>query len=71
MLQIYSTVYGYTVRKINSQAYSTKTHHEGKPLPLGPFVPKRNFSQVHFSDKPKQLRIGPSKILDSFSDMSL
>ena len=59
MLQIYSTVYENTLRKINSLAYFTKTYHEGKPLPIGTFVLKRNFTHVHFSDKLKPLRIGP------------
>ena len=35
VLQIYSTVYENTLRKINSHAYITKTYHEGKPLPIG------------------------------------
>ena len=64
MLQIYSTLYENTLRKINSHAYITKTYHEGKPLPIGTFVLKRNFTHVHFSDKLKPLRIGPYKILD-------
>ena len=51
-------------RKINSQAYITKTYHEGKHLPLGTFVLKRNLPHVHFSDKLKPLCIGPYKILD-------
>ena len=61
MLQIYSTVYENTLRKINAHAYITKTYHEGKPLPIGTFVLKRNFTHVHFSDKLKPLRIGPYK----------
>ena len=48
MLQIYYIVFDYTLKKNNSQAYITKTYHEGKPLPLGTFVLKRNFTQVHF-----------------------
>ena len=48
MLQIYSTLYENTLRKINSHAYITKTYHEGKPLPIGTFVLKRNFTHVHF-----------------------
>ena len=40
MLQSYSTVH--------EHAYITKTYYEGKPLPLGAFVLKRNFSHVHF-----------------------
>ena len=48
MLQIYSTVYENTLRKINSHAYITKTYNEGKPLPIGTFVLKRNFTHVHF-----------------------
>ena len=50
MLQIYSTVYENTLRKINSPAYITKTYYEGKPLPIGTFVLKRNFTHVNFSD---------------------
>ena len=70
MLQIYSTVYENTLRKINSHAYITKTYHEGKPLPIGTFVLKRNFTHVHFSDKLKPLRIGPYKFLDRLSDVT-
>ena len=70
MLQIYSTVYEHTLRKINSHAYITKTCHKGKPLPLGTFVLKRNFTHVHFSDKLKPLRIGPYKIIDRLSDVT-
>ena len=58
------------MRKINSHAYITKTYHEGKPLPIGTFVLKRNFTHVHFSDKLKPLRIGPYKILDRLSDVT-
>ena len=64
MLQIYSTVYENTLPKINSHAYITKTHHEGT------FVLKRNFTQFHFSDKLKPLRIGPYKIIDRLSDVT-
>ena len=70
MLQIYSTVYENTLRKINSHAYTTKTYHEGKPLPIGTFVLKGNFTQVVFSDKLKPLRIGPYKIIDRHSDVT-
>ena len=70
MLQIYSTVYENTLRKINSHAYITKTYHEGKPLPIGTFVLKRNFTHVHFSDKLKPLRIGPYKIIERLSDVT-
>ena len=70
MLQIYSTVYENTSRKINSHAYITKTYHEGKPLPIGTFVLKRNFTHVHFSDKLKPFRIGPYKIIDRLSDVT-
>ena len=48
----------------------TKTYHEGKPLPTGTFVLKRNFTHVHFSDKLKPLRIGPYKIIDRLSDVT-
>ena len=68
MLQMYSTVYDNTLQKINSHAYITKTYHDGKPLPIGTFVLKRNFTQVHFSDKLKPLRVGPYKIIDRLSD---
>ena len=70
MLQKYSTVYENTLRKINSHAYITKTYQEGKPLPIGTFVLKRNFTHVHFSDKLKPLRIGPHKIIDRLSDVT-
>ena len=70
MLQIYSTVYENSLRKINSHAYITKTYHEGKPLPIGTFGLKRNFTHVHFSDKLKPLRIGPYKIIDRLSDVT-
>ena len=70
MLQIYSTVHDYTLRKINSQACITKIYHEGKPLPVGTFVLKPNFSHVYFSDEHKLPRIGPHKILDRLSDVT-
>ena len=70
MLQIYSIVHNYNLKKIHSQAYITKTYHEGKPLSLGTFVSKRNFTHVHFSHKLKPLRIGPYKILDRLSDVT-
>ena len=70
MLQVYSTVYEITLRKINSHAYITKTYHEGKPLPIGTFVLKRNITHVHFSQKLKPLRIGPYKIIDRLSDVT-
>ena len=67
---IYSTVFENTLRKSNSHAYITKTYHEGKPLPIGTFVLKRNFTHVHFSDKLKPLRFGPYKIIDRLSDVT-
>ena len=70
MLQIYSTVYENTLRKITSHAYITKTYHEGKPLPIGTFVLKRNFTHVHFSDKLKPFRFGPYKIIGRLSDVT-
>ena len=70
MLQISSTVFENTLRKINSQAYITKTYHEGKPLPIGTFVSKRNFTHVPFSDKLKPLRIDPYKIIDKLLDVT-
>ena len=70
MLQIYSIVHNYTLKKINSQAYITKTDHEGNSLPFGTFVLKRNFTHVHFSDKLKPLGIRPYKILDRLSDVT-
>ena len=54
-------------KNLNSHAYITKTYHEGKPLPIGTFVLKSNFTHVHFSDKLKLLRIGPYKIIDRLS----
>ena len=70
MLQIYSSVYENTLRKINSHAYITKTYHEGKPLPIGTFVLKRKFTHVHFSDKLKPLLIGPYKFINRLSDVT-
>ena len=70
MLQVCSKVYENTLQKINSHAYITKTYHEGKPLPIGTFVLKRNFTHVHFSDKLNPLRIGPYKIIDGLSDVT-
>ena len=70
MLQIYSTVYENTLRKINSHAYITKIYHEGKSLPIGTFVLKRNFTNVHFSDRLKPFRIGPYKLIDRLSDVT-
>ena len=70
MLQISSTVYEHTLRKINSHASITKTYHDGKPLPIGTFVLKRNFTHVHISDKLKPLRVGPYKNLDRLSDVT-
>ena len=70
MLQIYSTVYYYTLKKLNSQAHITKTYHEGKPLPIGTFVLKRHFAHVFFSDKLEPLRIGPYRILDRLTDVT-
>ena len=70
MLHIHSIVHNYTLKKLNSQAYITKPYHEGKLLPLGTFVLKRNFSHVHFSDKLKPLRNGPYKILDRLSEVT-
>ena len=44
MLQRFSTVYEKTLKQINSHAFITKTYHEGKPLLIGTFVLKQNFS---------------------------
>ena len=63
-------VHNYTLKKLNSQAYITKTYHEVKSLPLGTFVFKRNFTHVHFSDKLKPLRIDPYKKLGRLSDVT-
>ena len=70
MLQSYSIVHNYTWKKINSQAYIITTCHEGKPLLIGTFVLKRNYTHVHFSDKLKPLRIGPYKQLDRLSEVT-
>ena len=63
MVQIYSTVYYDTLKKLNSQAYITKTYHEGKPLSIGTFVLKRHFAHVHFPDKLEPLRVAHTKFL--------
>ena len=70
VLQKYSTVYENTLLKITSHAYITKTYHEDKPLATGTFVLKQNFTQVHFSEKLKPLRIAPYKIIDRLSDVT-
>ena len=57
-------------KKFYSTAYITKMYHEGKPLPIGTFVLKRNFTHVRFSDKLKLLRIGPFKYFDRLSDVT-
>ena len=69
MLQLCSTVFKYTIRKINSQVYITSTYYEGKPLPIGTFISKHNFRHVPFSDKLKPLQIGPHKKLDILSTL--
>ena len=53
-----------------TKTYISKTYHESKPLPIGTFVLKRNFTHVHFSDKLKLLRIGPYRIIDRLSDVT-
>ena len=64
--------------KINSHSYITKTYHEGKQLPLGTFVPKRNFSHVNFFltnlnpfglDQRKNLTDYPMLHMNSFHKM--
>ena len=65
MLQIYSTIYENTLKKIHSHAYITKTYHEVKPLPIGTFC-----CHGHFADKLKLLRKGPYKSLDRLSDVT-
>ena len=47
-----------------------QTLSQGKPLPIGTFVLKRNFTHVHFPDKLKALRIGPYKNIDRLSDVT-
>ena len=44
MLQIYSIVYNYTMKKINSHAYVNKTYNEGKPLNHRNFCTKKKLS---------------------------
>ena len=70
MLQTFSTVHEHTLERTISHAYITHTDDEGKPLPLGTSVLKRNFSHIHLPDKRKPLRIGPYKILDRLSDVT-
>ena len=62
MTKIYHTVYENTKRKIKSLAYFNKTYNNSRPLDIGIFVLKRNFFNVHFSDKLKPLRIWPFEI---------
>ena len=70
----YVTNLFYSIRKHFTKHQFTRIPYknllEGKPLPFGTFVLKRNFTHVHFSDKLKPLRIGPNKILDRLSDVT-
>ena len=70
MIQTYHTVYKNTKRKNNSFAYFNKTYNNPRPLDIGTFVLKRKFLHVHFSDKLKPPRIGPSKIINKISDIT-
>ena len=45
-------------------------HNNPRPIDIGTFVLKRNFFNVHFSDKLKPLRIGPFKINNKISDIT-
>ena len=71
MLQIYSRVHQYALKKINSLAHTIQeTTNPDKPLPLNSFVLHRNFKQVQFSDKLKPLRNGPFKIINKPTDVT-
>ena len=70
MIQICHTVYENTKRNINSFAYFNETYNNPRPLDIGTFVLKRNFSHVHFSDKLKPLRSGPFEIINKISDIT-
>ena len=48
MLRVDSTVYEKTLEKLNSHACITKTYHESKIRPIGTFVLKRIFFDVHY-----------------------
>ena len=65
MLQIYPTVYENTLKNQLTRLYY-KTYHEGKPLPIGTFVLKRNVTHVHFSDKLKPFGLDHTKSLIDF-----
>ena len=67
MLQVYSTVYYNTLKKLNSYAYITRICHEGKPLPISTFVLKRHFAHVHFSDKLKPFGLVHTKSLIDYA----
>ena len=60
---------GYTIRKINSQAYITKTHYETMPLPMRTLVLKWNFAPVQLSDNFEPHWIGPYEVLDRICDV--
>ena len=78
MLQIYSTVYSYTLKKLNSQAKKLNSQFSLlKPtMKVNHFVlaPSSLNAILHtfifLSDKLKPLRIGPYKILDRLSDVT-
>ena len=65
MLQIYSKVYQYALQKSIPTAYTMKiAPNLDKSLPLNSFTLHRKIEAVHFSDKLKPLRYGPSKIVN-------
>ena len=70
MIQIYHTVYENTQRKIISFAHFNKTYKNPRPLDIGTFVLKRNFLNVHFSEKLKPLRFGPFEIIIKIFDVT-
>ena len=72
MLQFYSRVHQYALKKINSLAHTIqKTTNPDEPLPLNLFVLHRNFKQVQFSDELKPLRnVRPFKIINKPTDVT-
>ena len=60
MLQIYSKVHRHINRKLASSTSIPES--EQKQLPVGSYVIHKNCKPVHFSDKLKDLRVGPFKI---------
>ena len=69
MLEIYSTAHKLLNQRLTSSTSTFETTHQ-KQLPPNTFVIHKTFKPVHFSTKPKSLRIGPYKMIRHLSDVT-